>query len=33
MTISIPSWDKSRFKVKDAEVSMKAVVTLANGGY
>ena len=33
MTISIPSWDKSRFKLKDAEVSMKAVVTLANGGY
>ncbi|PWQ93478.1 alcohol dehydrogenase family protein [Leucothrix arctica] len=33
MTISTPSWDKNRFKLKDTQVSMKAVVTLANGGY
>ncbi|MFT6045795.1 MAG: NADPH:quinone reductase-like Zn-dependent oxidoreductase [Arenicella sp.] len=27
------SWDKNRFKLQQAEVPMKAVLTLANGGY
>ena len=33
MSISTPSWDKNRFKLQDGNVSMKAVVTLDNGGY
>ncbi|MFQ3232228.1 MAG: NADPH:quinone reductase-like Zn-dependent oxidoreductase [Reinekea sp.] len=33
MSSSSPSWDKNRFKLDKSQVSMKAVVTLANGGY
>jgi NADPH:quinone reductase-like Zn-dependent oxidoreductase len=28
-----PSWNKNRFRLQKSELSMKAVVTLANGGY
>lgn len=33
MSSSSPIWDKSRFVLQDTQLSMKAVLTLGNGGY
>ncbi len=33
MSNSSPLWDKSRFNLQGTELTMKAVVTLSNGGY